>query len=169
MQQQTSIYFEVRNRKPTITPTRTGGNLVKCGWQCVELRPNCALPHRGKKQTLHWHSKTKMQEVSLPAIVRLVFNRACSPSRARGCQSNVQFAVKGQDSSKEYSWGIVHTVVVGCSQDEPLVSHKLEISVFLLLLQKPVGMNDDKKTKCFCQEESGVSITFFLPSHWLTD
>lgn len=75
MQQQTSIYFEVRNRKPTITPTRKrrgGENLVKCGWQCVELRPNHVLPRRGKKQTLHWIpcSKKKMQKISLPAIVR---------------------------------------------------------------------------------------------------
>lgn len=75
MQQQTSIYFEVRNRKPTITPTRkrrgeriwwnVDGSVLNYG-QIMSFH----VGGRSKHFTEYLAQKQKMQKISLPAIVR---------------------------------------------------------------------------------------------------
>lgn len=93
--------------------------MVVC-WSRAKL---CPSTHgEGANTSLNTSLKNKNARGQPSSYCYNTFQPGIPPSRARGCQSNVSFAVKGWNGESGFSWGIVPAVAVGCSQDEPTVS-----------------------------------------------
>lgn len=174
MQQQTSIYFEVRNRKPTITPTRKRrGERIWWNVDGSVLNYGQIMPFhvggRSKHFTEYLAQKQEMQKISLPAIVRqyssigyFSFKGKRLPIKCAVCCERVRQlgGVFLRYCPHGCGWLLSRWAIsISQTRNKCFFSSSSPSSK-----KRWEWRNDDKKRKGFCQEESGVSITFFFCS-----